>query len=559
MTTVQPHRPRARSTGARPADAVGRVVAASALEFSAHAFGVMGADNAVMIDGMIRLGMSYSPLRHEAGAITAADAYTRMSDRPAVCTTTSGPGFTNALTALTEASRARSPLVLLTGSAPLGGARSGDIDIRRAAALAGARAWLVEEEDTVGTVRAAFRTARAESRPAVLCVPADVSRRTVTRPGARARSAESSEGPSPVLAAPTRDELARLADRLRAARRPLLLAGRGALGATEAVRRTAAAYGARTATTTLALGAFGSGDAHLGIAGGFATEDEAAAVRRADVVLVVGASLNRHTTRRGSVFAPEAHVAQIDVAPQPTSTRVDQFVTADAEDALVELLLQSSSGARRADRWRGVGVVRSQTPAPMLADGLHPAAVADAVADAVPSDAVFVVDGGNFMAWPLASWRPRRPRSFVPAGLAFQSIGLGLGAFVGAAAARRDAYPVLGVGDGGLLMSLADLDSAARLVPRGAIVVFNDAAYGAEVHQFGSEGFAESPMRFPARDFALVAGAFGLRTLAVYDRETLRIAASFLRAHRDELVLLDCRISPSVAAPFLRALEPRQA
>lgn len=556
MTTVHPRE--TRLAGARPAESVGRVVAASALEFSSHAFGVMGADNAVMIDGMIRLGMSYAPMRHEAGAVVAADAFTRVAGRPAVCTTTSGPGFTNALTALAEASRARSPLVLLTGSAPVSGPRPGDIDIRRTAASAGARAWMVEEEDTVGTIRAAFQTARAENRPAVVCVPSDVSRRTATRPGARARAADR-PGASGALLPSARDELSRLADRLRAARRPLLLAGRGAIGAAEALRRTASAYGARTATTTLALGVFGSGDGHLGIAGGFATDDEAAAMHRADVVVVIGAGLNAHTTRRGTVFAAGAHVVQIDLAAQPTSTRVDQFIRADAEDALIELLLQAPANAERTGTWRGIPSVHPSTGAHTLVDGLHPAAVADAVADAVPSDATFVVDGGNFMAWPLASWRPARPRSFVPAGLAFQSIGLGLGALVGAAAARPDAYPVLGVGDGGLLMSLADLDSVARLVPRGAIVVFNDAAYGAEVHQFGPEGFAESPMRFPARSFALIAGAFGLRTLSVYDRETLRIAASFLRAHRDELVLLDCHISPSVAAPFLRALEPRQA
>lgn len=556
MTTV--HSRETRVTGARPAESVGRVVAASALEFSSHAFGVMGADNAVMIDGMIRLGMSYAPMRHEGGAIAAADAYTRVAGRPAVCTTTSGPGFTNALTGLAEASRARSPLVLLTGSAPVGGSRPGDIDIRRTAAAAGARAWMVEEEDTVGTIRAAFQTARAENRPAVVCVPSDVSRRTATRPGARARATGRPETSGALPSA--RNELARLADRLRAARRPLLLAGRGAVGAAEALRRTASAYGARTATTTLALGVFGAGDDHLGIAGGFATDDQAAAVHRADVVVVIGAGLNAHTTRRGTVFAADAHVAQIDLAAQPTSTRVDQFIRADAEDALIELLLQApAANTERAGKWRGIPTVHTSTGAHTLADGLHPAAVADGVADAVPSDATFVVDGGNFMAWPLASWRPAHPRSFVPAGLAFQSIGLGLGAFAGAAAARPDAYPVLGVGDGGLLMSLADLDSVARLVPRGAIVVFNDAAYGAEVHQFGPEGFAESPMRFPARSFALIAGAFGLRTLSVYDRETLRIAASFLRAHRDELVLLDCHTSPSVAAPFLRALEPRQA
>ena len=98
---------------------------------------------------------------------------------------------------------------------------------------------------------------------------------------------------------------------------------------------------------------------------------------------------------------------------------------------------------------------------------------------------------------------------------AFQSVGLGLGAALGAAVARPDRVTVAALGDGGLFLSLAELDTAARLGLPVLVVVWDDAAYGAEVHHFGPMGEELDTVRFPDADLAAIARAAGVPALTV--------------------------------------------
>src|SRR5690606_14835925 len=83
-----------------------------------HSFGLMGNGNAHLIEHLAQVGVPYTAVRHEAGTVAAADAYTRVSGRLAIATTTYGAGFTNTLTALAEAAQARTPMLVVVGDAP---------------------------------------------------------------------------------------------------------------------------------------------------------------------------------------------------------------------------------------------------------------------------------------------------------------------------------------------------------------------------------------------------------------------------------------------------------
>ena len=138
-------------------------------------------------------------------------------------------------------------------------------------------------------------------------------------------------------------------------------------------------------------------------------------------------------------------------------------------------------------------------------------------------------------------------------GTAYQSIGLGFPSVAGAALAKPDSTIVLTTGDGGALMALADLETAVRVAGgRGLAVVWNDAAYGAEVMLYGAKGLADSPMRIPEVDFAALASAVGaegvvVRTLA--DLDALRAWTEQAVGER-RFLLLDLRISGDVIAPY---------
>ncbi|WP_350347411.1 thiamine pyrophosphate-binding protein [Agromyces sp. G08B096] len=527
-----------------------------------HVFGVMGNGNAWFLDALEReTDATFTAVRHEAGGVVSADAHFRASGRLAAATATYGAGFTNTLTALAEAAQARVPLVLVVGDEPTSGPRPWDVDQIALASAVGARTYTVGRADAAATTVIAVEHALAYGVPAVLAIPYDV---------AALEAGEVPAAPAVRLPGPLapRGEFAagvvrELAEALAGASRPLLLAGRGAwlAGAGPVLGELADATGAVTATTALGRGVFPDHRYDLGVTGGFGAAGAMELVREADVAVVFGASLNQFTMRFGELFAPCTRVFQVDTAPAATHPHVGGFVRGDAAlvaravlEALDVLGAETSGWREQAD----VSRLRAQ-PAPERTDGrcedgrLDPRAVAAKIAGLLPEDRVVVSDGGHFIAWANMYWPVASPDRMIMVGTAYQSIGLGFPSVPGAAMARPESTIVLTTGDGGGLMALADLESAVRSAAgRGLAVVWNDAAYGAEVHLYGRKGLAEAPMRIPETDFAALAAAVGAEGVVVRELADLDRLATWAAepAASRRFLLLDCRISRSVVAPY---------
>ena len=283
-------------------------------------------------------------------------------------------------------------------------------------------------------------------------------------------------------------------------------------------------------------------------------------MREADVAVVFGASLNQFTMRFGELFAPGTRVVQVDVAATATHPNVSSFIRADAGVVARALVDELARGRRRAVGLARVGRRRGRhahtSPAtPLAPDGrLDPRSVAARIGELLPEDRVVVSDGGHFIGWANMYWPVASPDRMIMVGTAFQSIGLGFPSVPGAALARPESTIVLTTGDGGGLMALADLESAVRVAGgRGIAVVWNDAAYGAEVNLYGLKGLAEAPMLIPETDFAGLAAAFGAEGVVVRDLADLdRARATGLQRPAGErrFLLLDCRISGAVIAPY---------
>jgi acetolactate synthase-1/2/3 large subunit len=557
-------------TGAASPDTALRTVSAHvAAALAAHVdrvFGVMGNGNAYFLDALERTtSVRYTAMRHEAGAVVAADAHYRASGRLAAATATYGAGFTNLLTAMAEAVQAHTPLVVVVGDEPTWGARQWDVDQIGLAAAVGARTYTVSRTDAAATVSIAVEHALSYRVPVVLAIPYDVARLDA--------------GPvpqAPPLRLPRRvrpDEFTHAAIReigaeLARAERPVLLAGRGAWlsDAGRALGELAESVGALTATSALARGVFPDDRYDLGVAGGFGAEGAMRLLREADVAVVFGASLNQFTMRFGELFAPGTRVAQIDVTSAATHPHIGRFVRGDAavvaEEMLAAVRAARDSGAgattTRPAPWResvDVTAARRRDPGTGLADDgrLDPRSVAARLADLLPENRVVVSDGGHFIGWANMYWPVRSPDRMVMVGTAYQSIGLGFPSVAGAAAARPEATIVLTTGDGGGLMALPDLESAVREAGgRGIAVVWNDAAYGAEVNHYGIEGLAEQPMRIPEVDFAALAAAVGAEGVVVRALSDLDRVREWARTPVGErrYLLLDVRISGTVIAPY---------
>lgn len=520
-------------------------------------FGVMGNGNAHFLDAIeTQTDAVFTAVRHEQGAVVAADAHFRASGRIAAGTSTYGAGFTNTLTALAEAVQAHVPLVLVVGDEPTSGRRPWGVDQIALASAVGARTYTVGRADAAATTVIAIEHALTYRLPVVLAIPYDV---------ASLDAGPVPEAPSPRLPAPlaptgefAEGMLDEIAAALREAERPLLLAGRGAwlAGASDALGELAALTGALTASSALGRGVFPDTRYDLGVTGGFGADGAMELVRTADVVVVFGASLNQFTMRFGELFAPGTRVFQVDVAPAATHAHVGGFVRADAR--LVAEALVERVGSTTARPWRESVDAASarvyEAGDDLAADGrLDPRSAARRIAELLPEDRVVVSDGGHFIGWANMYWPVAAPDRMMMIGTAFQSIGLGWPSVVGAALARRDSTIVLTSGDGGGLMAIADLESAVRAAAgRGMAVIWNDAAYGAEVNLYGLKGLAEGPMRIPEVDFAAFGAAVGaegvvVRTLADLDR--LATWAEEDAATR-RFLLLDLRISGDVIAPY---------
>ncbi|MGA1838284.1 thiamine pyrophosphate-binding protein [Herbiconiux sp. 11R-BC] len=535
-------------------------VAHTLAHFVDHVFGVMGNGNAYFLDALEReTPVRYTAVRHEAGAVVAADAYYRAGGGLAAATATYGAGFTNTLTALAEAVQAQVPLVLVVGDEPTSGPRSWDVDQIALAAAVGARTYTVGRADAAATTAIAVEHALAYRVPTVLALPYDVA---VLEAGPVA------EAPSPRLPAPlapagafAEGTVRELAHVLAHAERPLLVGGRGAwvAGAGPALGALADATGALTASTALGRGLFPRAEYDLGVVGGFGAEAAMELIRSADVAVVFGASLNAFTMRFGNLFAPGTRVFQVDVAPTATHAHVGGYLRGDArlvaEALLAELDAPRATGA--AHGWRGSAElegIQARHPGEALApDGrLDPRSSARRIGELLPDDRVVVSDGGHFIGWANMYWPVAAPDRMIMVGTAYQSIGLGFASVPGAALAKPGSTVVLTTGDGGGLMALADLETAVRVAGgRGLAVVWNDAAYGAEVNLYGLKGLADAPMRIPEVDFAALGTAVGAQGVVVRTLDDLDALAAWTArpAGSRPFLLLDLRISPDVLSP----------
>lgn len=394
--------------------------------------------------------------------------------------------------------------------------------------------------------------------PTALAIPYDVARLEVgeipATDGPRPRPAPSRSD------AFTRGAIEALARDLATAERPLLLAGRGAwlAGAGAALGELARATGALTATTALARGVLPPDVPDLGITGGFGAEAAMDLVREADVIVVLGASLNQFTTSFGHLFSPASRIVQVDIAPAATHPHVGGYIRADAREVAEDLTAAVRTLGSAPSSWPqevDLPALRARDTADELApDGrLDPRAAAIRIGELLSEDRVVVSDGGHVIGWANMHWPVASPDRMIMAGTAYQSIGLGFPSVPGAIAAKPASTVVLTTGDGGGLMALSDLESAVRTARgHGIAVVWNDNAYSAEVTLYGRLALAEGPMLIPEVDFAGLAESFGAEGVVVRSLADLERLRTWAEEPADErpFLLLDLRISGTVVAPY---------
>ena len=531
-------------------EAVGATLAGLGAE---TVFGVVGRGNFHVTNALIANGARFVAARHECGAACAADAWARGTGRVGILSVHQGPGLTNALTGITEAAKSRTPLLVLAADVAGAAVRSNfRIDVAALAASVGAEADRLYSPATAAADAArAYRSAQRQRRTVVLAMPLDVQAAQCDPPRIP---------PAPALAppAPAPEAAARLAQALTEAERPVFVAGRGARAARTPLEELADACGALLATSAVAKGLFHGSPWDLGVSGGFASPLTAELITAADLVVGWGSSLNMWTMRHGKLIGPGARVAQVDddSAAIGAHRQVDIAVHGDvAQTARVVLAgvrpqpgyRSGELGARiaREVRWRDVPYDDQG------GDGvIDPRTVTIALDDLLPADRVVAIDSGNFMGYPSMFLSVPDEQGFCFT-QAYQSIGLGLASAIGAALAQPDRLPVAALGDGGALMGVSELETVVRLGLPMVIVVYDDEAYGAEVHHFGPDGFALDTVRFPSADIAAIGRGFGCAGVTVRSLEDLGPVREWLAGPRDRPLVIDAKVASASGSWWL--------
>jgi thiamine pyrophosphate-dependent acetolactate synthase large subunit-like protein len=530
------------------AQAVGRCLATHGI---GHVFGVVGSGNFHVTNALVAAGGRFVPAAHEGGAASMADGYARVSGRLPALSVHQGPGVTNALTGITEAAKSGTPMVVLAPEAT--SPRSNFfIDLPGIAAAVGARFVRLRPDRVAEDVAAACHAAVAGAGSTVLLgLPLDVQ----AMPAAGIAGATAAE-PAAEPAAPPAG-LDRLVDALGSARRPVFIAGRGATRpaapARAALIELADRCGALLAVSAAARGLFAGEPWSLDVCGGFATPLAAELISQADLVVAWGSTLNMWTTRHGRLIPSGAVVAQVDLDPVSLGVNrpVDIGVSGDLTTAARACIEELAGRGVRHEGWRTPELRRriaaeGRWPAVSYVDEsdshrIDPRTLTIELDGLLPAARTVVVDSGNFMGYPSMYLSVPDAAGFCFT-QAYQSIGLGLASAIGAAVARPDRLTVAALGDGGFLMSVAELTTAVRLGLPLLLVVYNDAAYGAEVHHFGPDGHPLDTVTFPDTDLAAIARGFGCAGHTVRGRDDLAVVRDWLAAGPDRPLLVDAKV-----------------
>ncbi|MDY3809226.1 biosynthetic-type acetolactate synthase large subunit [Desulfovibrio sp. PG-178-WT-4] len=475
-------------------------------------------------------------VRHEQGAVHAADGYARASGKVGACLVTSGPGATNTVTGIATAYSDSIPLVVVTGQVPtklIGNDAFQEVDIVGITRPCTKHNFLVKDVNKLAlTIRQAFYLARSgRPGPVLVDLPKDVvqARAEFTWPeDIYMRSYNPTYKPN-------LNQLRRTVEELAQAKRPVLLAGGGVIMANAAEELTALARRLHipVACTLMGLGGFPATDPlSLGMVGMHGTYAANLAINNADLLVCVGARFDDRVTGKLTAFAPKARIVHIDI--DPTSIRknvaVEVPVVGDCKQALagiMEICEAKLSGkdwaAEHAEWVRAVAEWKESKPLSYQKNGnIKPQQVVEALRELTRGDAIIATEVGQHQMWAAQFYSFTKPRTLLTSG-GLGTMGYGFPAAIGAQFALPDKMVIAVAGDASLQMNIQELATAVAYKLPVKVVILNNRHLGM-VRQwqelFYNHNYSSTNMEAQP-DFVKLAEAYGAEGYRIEKPEDL--------------------------------------
>jgi len=476
--------------------------------------GIPGGANLPLYDALAASPIRHVLARHEQGAAFMAQGMARVTGKPAVCLATSGPGATNLVTAIADAYMDSIPLVCLTGQVPrplIGTDAFQEVDTAAICAPACKKSFRVQNAAELLTVipQAFALAASGRPGPVVVDVPRDVQTETATF----ARWPEPGRPDEAPEACP--EGIEKAARIINQAKRPILYIGGGATrsGASAALLRIMEKAGVPAVQSLMGLGAIPARHPlSLGMLGMHASPWANLALHECDALIAVGARFDDRATGKVAAFCPDAAVVHIDIDPgQIHKIKAAHVgIVADAASALADLEPFLEKKARTPWIAR-IAALKRLHAAPSPTPG-SPHSIIRTAAALAGEQAIVVTDVGQNQMWTARHYPFAVPGRWLTSG-GLGTMGFGLPAAIGASLAEPGTPVLLFCGDGGMLMNIQEMATAAETRADLTVLLFDNAGLGLVRQQqdlfMGGRRFATD---YQSRvDYPAVARAFGWR------------------------------------------------
>ncbi len=493
-------------------------------------------------------------VRHEQGAIHAAQGYARISKKPGVCIATSGPGATNLITGLADAMLDSTPLVCITGqviSSLLGSDAFQEIDI--VSISMPVTKWNFQvtrpEEIPEALARAFFIARSGRPGPVLIDITKDAQFAEldfVYEKIARIRSYT----PIPML---NQEAIQKAGELINKAKKPMILAGQGILisGAQEEFRAFVEKTGIPVASTLLGLSALPSSHplftGMLGMHGNYAPNIN---TNKCDLLIAIGMRFDDRVTGNLNTYAKQAKVIHIDIDPSEINKNVtaDVALVADARQAIEALtpIVKQNSHPEWLESFNKLYqhefqkiIERDCYPSK---GGIRMGEVIHNISKKTRGEAILVSDVGQHQMASARYYQFNKTNTQITSG-GLGTMGFGLPASVGAALAAEEGTPVIAViGDGGFQMTIQELGTISQSKLPVKIVLLNNNFLGM-VRQwqdlFFDKRYSYTELTNP--DFVTIAKGFGIEGRTISAREDLEEAIDNLLAH-DGPFLLEVKV-----------------
>jgi len=514
-------------------------------------FGIPGGNILPFYDAMCKSPeIKHILVRHEQGAVHAADGYARVTGRVGVCVATSGPGATNLVTGIANAYMDSIPMVVITGQVPttmVGTDAFQEVDITGITIPITKHNYLVKEAGKLPlAVKRAFHIASTGRRaPVLLDLPRNVLQSEInyTDPGDLRLL-----GYKPTVKG-HKSQIAMACDFIMKAKRPVIYAGGGiiASGGSDLLTRLAEKISSPVTCTLMGLGGFpGDHPLSLGMLGLHGARYANKAIMECDVLIALGVRFDDRVAVDFSSFAPRAKIIHVDIDPAEIGKNVKVNVPIVGDLKLVLESMLERLEDKKEERWLAqVAEWKAEMPLKYeKGPELKPQYIIETIRKITDGEAVLVTDVGQHQMWAAQYYRPKKSRTFIsPGGLG--PMGYGLPAAIGAQVGAPDKDVILVTGDGSFQMCMQEFCTAVEQDLPVKVVIFNNGSLGMVRQQ--QEFYCERrymAVKFNRNpDFVKFAGVYDALGLRVTAPEQLPGALEQALKTRGP-VIIDCAINP---------------